>query len=208
MRFSLIPREGRFFTLFDETTAHITASAQKFVAMLTSFDRLEERGLELKKEEEACDSLVRNVFTALDQSFITPFDREDIHNLAQRLDDVMDYLEETAHRFAVFRIDRPTPESLQLARLIEEACGHLAQALTLCRDLRRSEEIQHHLNEVRRIENEADRIYREADAALFAGNNDLLQLIKWRELYVWLEDTVDACKDAAQVVSEIVIKGS
>jgi uncharacterized protein Yka (UPF0111/DUF47 family) len=193
MRFSLIPREVRFFDLFDEITAHITGSAQKFVAMLTTFDQLEQRGAELKKEEEACD---------------TPFDREDIHALATSLDDVMDSLEETAHRFAVFRIDRPTPAALQMAKLIEEACGHVAKALQLCRDMRHATEIQHHLREVGRLENEADRIYREADAALLAGDTELLNLIKWRELYEWLEETVDACRSVSNVLAEIVIKGS
>jgi predicted phosphate transport protein (TIGR00153 family) len=208
MRFSLIPREVRFFDLFDEITAHITGSAQKFVAMLTTFDQLEQRGAELKKEEEACDTLVEKLLSALDQAFVTPFDREDIHALATSLDDVMDSLEETAHRFAVFRIDRPTPAALQMAKLIEEACGHVAKALQLCRDMRHATEIQHHLREVGRLENEADRIYREADAALLAGNTELLSLIKWRELYAWLEETVDACRSVSNVVSEIVIKGS
>jgi uncharacterized protein Yka (UPF0111/DUF47 family) len=210
MRFSLIPREQRFFDRFDEVTAHITASARRFVEMLTKFDDLEKRARELKAREEACDALVGKLMQALDESFITPFDREDIHTLATGLDDVMDNLEEAAHRFAVFHIDRPTPTALQLARLIEEACTHLEQALHLCRELsKKSDEIQAHLREVGRLENEADGLYREADASFFAGSpGDLLMLIKWRELYAWLEETVDACKDVANVISEIVIKGT
>jgi uncharacterized protein Yka (UPF0111/DUF47 family) len=208
MRFSLLPREVRFFDLFDEITAHISASAQKFVAMLTSFDQLEQRGLELKKEEEACDALVGRLLVALDESFITPFDREDIHSLTTALDDVMDDLEETAHRFAVFRIDRPTPTALQLARIIQEACTHVQKAVHLCRDFKKSADIHAQLREICRLENEADRLYRDADAALFAEPGDLLTLIKWRELYGWLEKTVDSCKDVADVISEIVIKGT
>jgi uncharacterized protein len=208
MRFSLIPREMHFFDLFDEATAHISAASRRFVAMLTEFDQLEKRAKELKQQEEACDGLIGNIIKALDLSFITPFDREDIHTLTTRLDDVMDNMEETAHRFSVFRIDRPTPAALELARIIQECCTGLEQALRLCRDLRKSAEIQTHLREVARLENEADRIYREADAALFGGNGDVLMLIKWRELYGWLEETVDACKDVGEVIAEIVIKGT
>ncbi len=162
----------------------------------------------MKTEEEACDDLVREIIEALDKTFITPFDREDIHRLATSLDDILDNMEETAHRLHVFRIGQPTPEAVDLARIIHECCGHLEQAIRLCRDRRKPEEIQVHLRTVGRLENDADRLYRKADAALFVQNGDVLTLIKWRELYVWLENTVDACKDTAHVISEIVIKGS
>src|SRR5262249_53717212 len=140
--------------------------------------------------------------------FITPFDREDIHTLATSIDDILDNMEETAHRFAVFRIDKPTPETVNLAKIIQECCLHLEGAIRQCRGMKNVAAIQAHLKEVGRLENEADRIYRETDSALFANPPDIMLLIKWRELYAWLEETVDACKDTAQVISEIVIKGS
>src|SRR4051812_23104069 len=113
MRFSLIPREMRFFDMFDQTAAHLHATSEKFLAMITSFDNLHERAHAIKADEEACDILIGKILKALDRSFITPFDREDIHTLASSLDDVMDSLEETAHRFEVFRIERPTPEAME-----------------------------------------------------------------------------------------------
>ncbi len=208
--FSLIPREKKFFDMFDMTTAHLTKAAGKFLDMVTAFDNLPARSQEMKVEEEALDDLVRQIIEALDQTFITPFDREDIHKLATSLDDILDSMEETAHRLQVFRIDRPTPEAVDLARIIHQCCIHLEQAVRLCRDLRRPEEIQARIKEVGLLENEADRLYRKVDAELFAQNGgvDILTLIKWRELYAWLEDTVDACKATAHVISEIVIKGS
>jgi uncharacterized protein Yka (UPF0111/DUF47 family) len=208
MRFSLLPRETKFFDLFDQVAALLTRASARFLEMVTQFDRLKERSAELKREEHNCDELVGQIITALDQTFITPFDREDIHSLATALDDVMDNMEETAHRFEAFRIDRPTAAAVDLARLAHEACTHLARALELCRTMKDVEGIQAELREVSRLENEADRIYRENDGALFADPPDVLMLIKWRELYGWLEETVDACKDVAQVISEIVIKGS
>jgi uncharacterized protein len=209
MRFSLIPREMQFFDLFDQVAAQLTAGADQFVDMVTAFDNLPQRGRDLKTVEDGCDRLIGEIIQALDRSFITPFDREDIHTLATKLDDVMDNMEETAHRFEVFRIDRPTETAVRLARIVKECCTHLGQALTLLRDLRKSHAIQEHLREIGRLENEADLIYRDADAALFAtANGDILTLIKWRELYGWLEETVDACKDVSQIISEIVIKGT
>lgn len=208
MRFSFIPRELKFFDMFDEVAAVVTRASDKFLAMVTQFDRLAERSNELKQEERNGDETVHKIIDALDRSFITPFDREDIHTLAGSLDDVIDNMEETAHRFVVFRIERPTPAAVALARIIHECCQHLEAAIKLCRTMKQPEEIKGHLFEITRLENEADKIYRDSDSALFADPPDILLLIKWRELYGWLEETVDACKHVAQVISEIVIKGS
>ncbi|MCI0741666.1 MAG: DUF47 family protein [Gemmataceae bacterium] len=209
MRFSLIPREMRFFDLFDDAAATITRAAQKFLDMIMNFDNLALRGHDLKQEENACDLIVERIIKALDRTFITPFDREDIHTLASSLDDILDNMEETSHRFEVFRIDKPTTAAIKLAAIIKDCCLHLEQAIRLLRNLKKPDEIQARLQEITRLENEADQLYREVDAALFANAPaDILTLIKWRELYAWLEETVDACKDVAQVISEIVIKGT
>jgi uncharacterized protein Yka (UPF0111/DUF47 family) len=208
MAFSLIPREEKFFDLFDETAAIISRAAGRFLDMVVTFDRLQARSNEMKMEERACDEVVARIVKALDRSFITPFDREDIHTLAAKLDDVMDNMEETAHRFEVFRIEKPTPQAAVLARIIQECCLHLEHAVRACRTLKHPKAIQDHLKEITRLENEADNIYRDTDSALFANPPDILLLIKWRELYGWLEATVDACKAAAQVIAEIVVKGT
>jgi predicted phosphate transport protein (TIGR00153 family) len=198
----------KFFDMFDEAGEVLTRASAKFADMVTQFDRLTERSNELKREERAGDEIVEKIIKALDRSFITPFDREDIHKLATTLDDVLDNMEETAHRFGVFRIDRPPGPAIAMARIIKECCGHIDQALRLCRTMKQVEDIQDHLREIGRLENEADTIYRDSDSALFANPPDILLLIKWRELYGWLEETVDACKNVSQVISEIVIKGS
>jgi uncharacterized protein len=208
MRFRLLPREEKFFDMFDEAAAILSRAAGKFLELVTQFDRLPSRSSEIKAEEHAADEMVERIIKALDRSFITPFDREDIHTLATKYDDILDNMEETAHRFAVFRVDRPTPEAVALARIIEQCCLHLEQAIRLCRSMKNQTAIQDHLREIGRLENEADTIYRDSDSALFANPPDIMLLIKWRELYGWLEETVDACKDVAQVISEIVIKGS
>ena len=208
MCFSFLPRDEKFFDMFEQTAAVLTRAAGKFLDLVTSFDQVSVRCQELKKEEAIADDMVERIIKALDRSFITPFDREDIHTLAAKMDDVIDNLEETAHRFEEFRIDKPTPTATSMARIIKDCCVHLEQAIHGCRNMKRPVEIQHHCKEISRLENEADKIYRDADGALFADPPDILTLIKWRELYQWLEETVDACKNVAQVISEIVIKGT
>src|SRR5271165_5302761 len=208
MRFSLIPREMKCFDMFDEVAAILTRASQKFSTMVNQFDKLAERSYELRQEEHAMDEAVAGIIKALDRSFITPFDREDIHNLATLIDDILDNMEETAHRFEIFRIEKPTSEAVVMSRIIQDCCTRLADAIRLLRGMKNAEEIQAHLREISRLENEADRIYRDSDGDLFANPPDILLLIKWRELYGWLEETVDACKDVAMIISEIVIKGS
>jgi uncharacterized protein Yka (UPF0111/DUF47 family) len=230
MRFSLIPREMKFFDMFDEFVATLTQASEKFHEMVTAFDKLDARGQEMKRHEEACDACVATVIVALDRTFITPFDREDIHTLATSLDDIMDFMEKTSYRLVAFRIEKPTPEAVELARIIKECCLRVETAVRLLRDLSNSEKIHLLVREIGQLENDADKVYRKADAALYANlltngqafaiseqpmrraapitPEDILALIKWRELYDWLEETVDACKQVANVISEIVIKGT
>src|SRR5262245_42910190 len=155
MRFSLIPREMKFFDMFDEVGVILTRASEKFVDMVTKFDRLAERGYELRQEEHACDDVVARIIKALDTSFITPFDREDIHTLATSLDDVLDNMEETANRFEVFRIEKPTSEMAVLARIVQDCCKHLTEAMALCRSMKNVEQIQKCLREISMLENEA-----------------------------------------------------
>jgi predicted phosphate transport protein (TIGR00153 family) len=209
MAFALFARETRFFDLFNEAAGRISAAAQKFLDMFVSFDDLAERAVAMKAEEEACDGIARKTIEVLDRSFITPFDREDIHTLVTSLDEVMDNIEETAHRVAVARTGRPTAEAVEMARIVTAACDHLEKAVQELRDLRRPDRIQGHVREIGRLENEADRIYRQVDADLFARPQaDIRDMIKWRELYACLEETVDSTKNVANIISGIVIKNA
>jgi uncharacterized protein Yka (UPF0111/DUF47 family) len=203
-----MPREEKFFDLFDEVADILSRASMKFLEMVTVFDRLEERSDELKALEHDGDLVVERIIKALDRSFVTPLDREDIHALATSLDDVLDNMEETTNRLLTFRIDRPTPQAIELARIAHECCEHLVEAIRLSRRMKELDKLEISLREVGRLENEADRIYRDTDADLFDNPPDLLTLIKWREIYSWLEETVDACRAVAQVISEIVVKGS
>lgn len=208
----LIPREEKFFDLFEEVAGILAKASKNFLDMLTNFDRLEDRAGELREAEHRGDLVVERIIKALDRSFITPMDREDIHSLARALDDVLDNMEETSHRLEAFRIDKPTPQMVAMGEIVSQCCEHIETAVRLCRRMKEPDRMEISLREIGRLENEADRIYRDSESDLFANpptNIDgLLTMIKWRELYGWLEETVDACRSVAQVISEIVVKGS
>jgi hypothetical protein len=204
----LIPREEKFFDLFDQVADILAKAAQQFLDMVSHFDKLPERAEQLKECEHAGDLVVERIIKALDRSFVTPLDREDIHSLATSLDDVLDNMEETSYRLRAFRIEKPTPPMVEMAEIIHECTNNVVQAVRLCRKMKDLDQLHICLREIGRLENEADRIYRDNEANLFSHPPDLLTLIKMRELYGWLEETVDACRAVAQIISEIVIKGS
>jgi predicted phosphate transport protein (TIGR00153 family) len=208
MGFHLLPREEKFFDLFDDFTTILTRTANLFLEMVENFDQLKDRTAKLRWEEHSGDEVIEKIIKALDRTFITPFDREDIHTLATSLDDILDNIEETAHRLETFRIGRPTEAAISLVRIVRECCMHIEEAVKLCRTMKNVDQIHRHIREISQLENKADLIYRETDSRLFADPPEILEIIKWRELYGWLEETVDACKDVANTISEIVIKGS
>lgn len=208
MKFNLIPKEEKFFDMFDDMVTIMSRASVKLHDMIIHMDNLAAREKEIKEEEHGADLVVERIIKALDQSFITPFDREDIHSLAAKLDNVLDFMEEGSCRFAMFKIEKPTEPMISMARIIQECCGHLEKAVRLCRSFDNADQIQLHLREIHRLEEETDRIYRDAETALFANPPDVLTLIKLREIYLWLENTTDACKTASVIVSEIIVKGA
>src|SRR5262245_11114107 len=169
IRFSWIPREHKFFDMFDETTAIIVKAAEVFAHLVEEFNQLERRVAELRELEHKCDMSVEKILKALGRTFITPFDREDIHTLATSLDDVLDNMEEAAYRLIAFRIEKPTPEALKMALIIQQACIHVQKAVQLCRGKLNIDDIALELREISRLENEADDIYRNVEGDLFAS---------------------------------------
>lgn len=208
MRLGWFPRDQKFYDMFEEVVGIIAEAANVFVELVEHFDQRERRVVELREFEHTCDEAVGRILVALGRAFVTPFDREDIHALATSLDDVLDNMEETAHRLSTFQIDRPTPEAVEMALLIHQAVRYLEQAVRLCRGRLASPDMTHALREISRLENEADAIFRRAEADLFAHPTDMPSLVKWKDLYEWLEATMDACRHVAHVINNIVVKGT
>jgi predicted phosphate transport protein (TIGR00153 family) len=208
MRLSWLPREAKFFDMFDEVTAIIGRAAQVFCELVEHFDHRERRMNDMRELEHACDMAVEKILTSLGRTFITPFDREDIHSLATSLDDVLDNMEDAAFRLTAFRIERPTAQAVTMALIVQQITGYVQRAVSLCRGQLGSEEMARVLREISRLENDADEVYRDVEAELFASPPDIMTFIKQREFFAAMENTVDACRDVGHVINEIVIKGT
>ncbi len=203
MRLRLIPREERFFDLFVEDAANVLGAARLLEAMLRTYDQLERRAGEIRDAEHRGDELSHNIGRRLESTFVTPFDREDIHALISALDDVLDYIEEVADTFVLYGIDAPTAEAVQQASIIVRQCEQLHEALA---HLRGFKGLEKYWIEVHRLENEGDRQSRAAVSGLFRGEQDPIDVIKWKDIYALLETTVDKCEDVANIIERIVVK--
>jgi uncharacterized protein len=199
----LIPKDEAFQDIFVKDGENLLAAARAINAMFETFDRLDERVGEIQAFEHEGDEIDNEIAARLERSFITPFDREDIHELYQRLDDVVDGIQEAAETVVIYRIEAPTDEGQRLAGIIAAQAEQLLSAL---RKLDKLDTAAMHLKAIHDLENEADGISRAAIGRLFREGGDALNVIKLRDLYNALEETIDAAEDAAEVLERIVAK--
>jgi hypothetical protein len=205
MTFRLLPKDVKFFGLFIEDGQNLELAAGRLREMVEQFDRLDERVTEIQALEKRGDEIDREINRRLEDAFITPFDREDIHELTARLDDVLDGIQAIAETLVIYDVTRPTDESRRLAAIIAEQSVELHAAL---RGLDGLKGLDPHLKAVHDLEHEADGLSRAAVARLFREAGDPLEVIKWRDLYTVLEDTIDAAEDAAEAIERMNHKSS
>ncbi len=203
MPIQLFPREERFFDLFVEDAANVLAAARRLEEMLRTYDDLERRAKELFAMEHHGDELSHSIGRRLNTTFVTPFDREDIHGLISGLDDILDLIEEVADTFILYNIEAPTPASIEQAAIIVKQCEQIHEALT---KLRSYQDLDRYWIEVHRLENQGDRIARAAVAHLFAEERSATDLVKWKDVYALLEECIDKCEDVANIIEKIVVK--
>jgi uncharacterized protein len=203
LRLRLIPREERFFDLFVEDAANVLGGARLLEAMLRTYDQVERRAGELRDAEHRGDEISHDIGHRLEKTFVTPFDREDIHALISALDDVIDFIEEVADTFVLYRIEAPTAVAVQQATIIVRACEQIHDALA---HLRGFNGIDKYWIEIHRLENEGDHLTRTAIATLFENGNDAVEIVKWKDIYDLLEGTIDKCEDVANIIEKIVVK--
>jgi uncharacterized protein len=203
VRLGLIPREQRFFELFVDDAANVLAGARQFEAMLRTYDQPETRAAEIRATEHRGDEISHDIGHRLEATFVTPFDREDIYGLISGLDDVLDYIEEAADAFVLYRIERPTVVAVELAAIIVKQAELLHEALS---HLKGFKNLDKYWIEVHRLENEGDRLVRGAIAGLFNDQKDPIELMKWKEIYDLLETTIDMAEDVANIIERITIK--
>jgi predicted phosphate transport protein (TIGR00153 family) len=202
--FGLIPKDEKFFQMFKEMTANTIKGAELLKEMIDDFEDPAGSQRRIKDAEHKGDHLTHDIIKKLNKSFITPFDREDIYSLASKLDDIMDLIDASSQRMVMYNVEKPTPESKQLAFIILKSCQALDKAVALLGG--KLEPIAEYCVEVNALENEADRVCREAISRLFDEEKDPIQLIKWKEIYETLERATDKCEDAANILESVVVK--
>jgi uncharacterized protein len=203
MRLPFIPREEAFFDLFVDDAQNVLTAARVLVEFFGSYEHRERLASQLIDLEHKGDAISHDIGTRLEKTFVTPFDREDIHQLITRLDDVLDYIEEVADTCVLYKIEQPTRTAELQAAIIVQQCEELVRALG---KLKGFKGVAPHWIEVHRLENEGDRIVRRAIADLFTDGHDPVHIIRWKDVYSILEDTIDACEDVANVIERIVVK--
>ncbi len=202
-RLSLVPKDREFFNLFDEAGANILHAAQLLGRLMKQWPDAGGLGREILICEQEGDRITHDIIHRLNSTSVTPIDREDIHALASALDDIVDFTEEAADFMGLYNIEAPMEQALQLTGVLEDACRNIAQALSR---LRGFQELNHYFVEVNRLENEGDRITREALASLFSGGIDPMVVIKWKDIFERLEHAIDACEHVANILEGIVVK--
>ena len=203
MAFRLIPREEKFFDLFEQQGANIVAAARVLEELVHDYGHAKAKAGEVKDLEHAGDTLTHELVKRLNTTFITPIDREDIYALASRLDDVLDLIDAVADRLLLYKITQPTSGCVDMAKVIVKTAEATDRAVHCLRTL--SPYYHKHCIEVNRLENEADRLLRDLLAGLFEGS-DPIEVIKWKELYETMESVTDRCEDVVNVIEGIVLK--
>ena len=202
---SLIPRDRAFFDLFNEAGLNTLRAAQLLQQMLRNWP--DDAGLarEILLAEQEGDRITHDLVQRVNSTFVTPIDGEDIYSLASEIDDIVDYTEETADFMGLYRIEAPMEQSLALADVLVKSCEQLSAALA---KLRGFKNLEQYWIEIHRLENDGDRLYRDAVASLFADGIDPMVVIRWRDIFLRLERAIDATESAASTLEGIVIKNA
>ncbi len=205
MRF--FPKEIDFFEIFDKAAVNLTKATSVLVSLMENFDNIEAKAKEIYEAEQDGDMLTHDIMRKLNSSFVTPIDREDIHALASRMDDILDLVWGAVDRLVVFKITSPTKEAMEIAMDLHRTTEVLQKTIRELRGKNYSH-VQEHCIEINRLENRIDRTFRDALGALFDDFKDPLLIIKWKEIYEHLENASDRCEDVANVLEGIVLKNA
>jgi uncharacterized protein len=205
----LIPRDERFFDLFAEIAKRLTTSARLLNQLLSEPEKLEHYVAAIKTVEHEADNITHEVNSKLDTSFVTPLDREDIHSLATRLDNVVDLIDGTARRVQMFHIVEVRPPARRLSEVLVKATDCIAAAVGEMKQRKLVRKvIADNAREIKALEEQGDAIYHEAVGALFRNGADALEVMKWKDVYDHLENALDECEDVANALESISLKNT
>ena len=204
----LMPREGNFFELFNAHAERIVEGSRELVAMIANFAEAEKHAQYIDAAERAADKITHEAITLLHKTFITPFDRDQIHQLITAMDDILDLMQDVAETIVLYDIRKITPESKQLAEICQMCCERVRTAVSLLKNVKQAEAILKTCQEIDRLESDADRVMRSAMSKLFRDEPDVKQVMKLRAVYELLETITDRCEDVANLIEGIVLENS
>jgi predicted phosphate transport protein (TIGR00153 family) len=204
MIFGLLPKEEAFFDLFKQAAHNVIEGSRLLKELMEDYTNVQQKTKRIKEVEHIGDGITHDIALRLNQTFLTPLDREDIHDLASALDDILDAVEAVADRFAIYKITQPTESAIRLGDILHRASvavgrgvDHIAMS---------HEEVKEYSVQVNSLENEADRVSRDAISELFEKETNPIAVIKWKEIYETFEEGTDRCEDVANVIERIVLK--
>jgi len=201
----ILPRDEKFYDLFTELAKRLTGSASILQEMFQNPAQLDAKVTAIKGLEHEADNLTHDIIDRIDRTFVTPFDREDIHSLASELDDVIDLIDGTARRAQIFRIQRIRPPAIVLAEVLSRAGQAVEEGV---RDMKNAKHVYAVSEKLKVLEEEGDAVYHDAMGKLFAEGGETLDVIKWKDLYDKLEDALDQCEDVGNVLQSIALKNA
>ncbi len=203
----ILPQDKHFFNMLENESQNVLDGSTAFLDLLKNYDNIKQKQQKIKDIEHQGDDFVHEIFEELNKTFITPIDHEDISKLASAFDDVLDYIDGTATRLVLYDIQKPEENMIKLAEVLLKQSTELKQALSGLRNIKNPKEIEKRCIEVNRLENVADDLYKTSVADLFK-RKDAIEIMKLKEVYERLEFATDKCEDAANVISDIVVKNS
>jgi predicted phosphate transport protein (TIGR00153 family) len=204
----LLPKDGKFFDRFNEHAELCVKGAKEMVALMTNFDDLEIRVHAIEGIEKQADKVTHATLDALHKTFITPLDRDDIHQLITRMDDILDLLEDAAQTISLYDIKAITPEAKRLAELCLACTEKVKSAVALLHNMDNSREILAICQEIDRLESDADHVMRAAMSKLFREEPDVRNLIKLKAIYELLETVTDRCEDVSNIIEGIIVENA
>ena len=206
MKFPFIPREEKFFDLFQASAENMVKAAQNLKEMVTEWEHVEGKVAEITELEHKGDTITHEIMSRLNRTFVTPFDREDIAQMAHSLDDVTDFIHSAADSMLLYKVARPGERAKELADIILQGTEEIEKVLPQLKKRIILSSVLKRCVEINRLENLADRVYRSAIAELFDDSTDMAHIIKWREIYAHMESATDRCEDVADVLEGVAIK--
>jgi uncharacterized protein len=204
----LMPKEGRFFELFNEHAEQIVLGSRELVALMVAGDDIQRRAFTIETIEKRADRITQATIEMLHTTFITPLDRDEIHQLITRMDDILDLMEDVSQSIFLYDVKVLTPETKKLAEICELCCDQVKQAVSLLSNMDNAKVILKACDEIDRLESEADHVMRAAMAKLFRDEPDVRQVIKMKAIYELLETVTDRCEDVANIIEGIVLENS